>query len=92
VDSQQQDTDVPIIFPEWSFPFNDARIQRRDFRFDVLLKENEDEEHYDTQFNLFGDNAMNYEYWMIDPITNETIPKPVRVDPIVHYRRVQENG
>ena len=92
VDSEQQDTDEFIIFPEWSFPFNDARIQCRDFRFDVLLKENEDEENYDTQFNLFGDDAMDIDNWMIDPITNEVIPKPIKVHPIIHYRRLCENG
>lgn len=48
VDEDQQDTEEPIIFPEWSMPFNDQRILRRDFRFDVLLKENEDESMYDS--------------------------------------------
>lgn len=92
VDDEQQDTDQFIVFPEWSFPFNDARIQRRDFRLDVLLKENEDEQHYDTQFNLFGDDAMDIENWMIDPITSEVIPKPIKVYPIIPYRRLCENG
>ena len=92
VDDAQQDTDQFIVFPEWSFPFNDARIQRRDFRLDVLLKENEDEQHYDTQFNLFGDDAMDIDNWMIDPITNEVIPKPIKVYPIIPYRRLSENG
>ena len=91
VDENQQDTEIPIIFPEWTLPFNDARIKRRDYRFDVLLKENTDEENYDGQFNLFGDDAMDIENWMIDPITNETIPKPVKEYPAIHYRRVQEH-
>ena len=90
VDENQQDTDAFIVFPEWTLPFNDARIQRRDFRFDVLLKENEDEQNYDTQFNMFGD-AMDLENWMIDPVTNEMIPKPIKVYPIIHYRRLCEN-
>ena len=76
VDKNQEDTDEPIIFPEWTLPFNDARIKRRDYRFDVLLKENADEDNYDGQFNLFGDDAMDVDNWMIDPVTNETIPKP----------------
>lgn len=91
VDSNQQDTEEFIVFPEWSFPFNDARIQCRDFRLDVLLKENEDEENYDTQFNLFGDDPMDIENWMIDPITHETVPKPIHVHPIIPYRRLCEN-
>ena len=40
VDRNQLDTDKPIIFAEWTFPFNDYRVKRRDFRLDVLLKEN----------------------------------------------------
>lgn len=91
VDDKQQDTEEFIVFPEWSFPFNDARIQCRDFRFDVLLKENEDEENYDTQFNLFGNDAMDIDKWMIDPITKETVPKPINVHPIIPYRRLCEN-
>lgn len=90
VDSKQQDTYEYIIFPEWSFPFNDTRIQRRDFRLDVLLKENEDEKNYDTQFNMFGSSAMNIEHWMIDPITNQIVPRPVHVYPIIPYRRLCE--
>lgn len=91
VDDTQQDTEEFIVFPEWSFPFNDARIQCRDFRFDVLLKENEDEDNYDTQFNLFGDDPMDIDHWMIDPITHETVPKPIMVHPIIPYRRLCEN-
>ena len=92
VDEDQQDTEEPIIFPEWSLPFNDQRILRRDFRFDVLLKENEDESMYDSQFSIFGDDAMSTDFWMIDPITNETIPKPVKEYPLINYRRLAENG
>lgn len=91
VDDKQQDTEEFIVFPEWSFPFNDSRIQCRDFRLDVLLRENEDEENYDTQFNLFGDDAMDIDQWMIDPITNELVPKPINVHPIIPYRRLCEN-
>ena len=92
VDDQQQDTDVPIIFPEWTFPFNDSRIQRRDFRLDVLLKENPDKDNYGMQFSLFGDLATGMENWMIDPITNELVPKPVKEYPLTHYRRIAEHG
>lgn len=92
VDDQQQDTDKPIIFAEWTFPFNDARIKRRDFRLDVLLKDNKDDENYDGQFSIFGTDAMGMENWMIDPISNELIPKPVAEYPLVNYRRIAENG
>ena len=92
VDNQQRDTDKPIIFAEWTFPFNDGRIKRRDFRLDVLLKENKDDENYDGQFSIFDTDAMGIENWMIDPISNELIPKPVAEYPLVNYRRVAENG
>lgn len=92
VDENQQDTDKPIIFAEWTFPFNDYRIKRRDFRLDVLLKENKDDENYDGQFQLFSDDAMGFENWMIDPVTNELVPKPVAEYPLMHYKEVVNNG
>ena len=89
----QKDTEQYIVFPEWTFPFNDARIKRRDFRLDVLLKENNDCENYDGQFNLFSDDALDVEKWMIDPVTNELVPKPIQEYSVVSYRRlVEENG
>ncbi|MGN1114926.1 MAG: hypothetical protein ACI4RC_07390 [Oscillospiraceae bacterium] len=92
VDDKQQDTDEPIIFAEWSFPFNDSRIKRRDFRLDVLLKENDDENYYDTQLNLFADDSSNINNWMIDPVTNEMVPKPVAEYPLMNYKEVAKNG
>ena len=92
VDSQQKDTDKPIIFAEWTFPFNDGRIKRRDFRLDVLLKDNKDNENYDGQFSIFGTDAIDIENWMIDPISNELIPKPIAEYPLINYRRIAENG
>jgi hypothetical protein len=90
VDENGVDTSEPIIFPEWSF-VTGARIKRRDFRFDVLLKENEDPTMYDTQLSIFGDSANGAEYWTIDPVSNEPIPRPVKEFTPIHYRRVQEN-
>ena len=92
VDENQEDTNQFISFAEWTFPFNDARIKRRDFRLDVLLKENKDDENYDSQLSFFGDDAMDAENWMIDPITKELIPRPIKEYPLVHYRRIGENG
>lgn len=37
VDENQNDTKEPIIFSEWTLPFNDSRIQRRDYTFAELL-------------------------------------------------------
>lgn len=38
VDKKGNDLDTPIIFSEWTFPFNDARIQRKDYTLDELVK------------------------------------------------------
>ena len=86
-----EDTDDFIVFPEWSFPRNDSMVKRRDFRLDVLLRENDDSENYDS-FSLFDDDAMNLNYWETDPVTKEIIPKPIRVYPLIHYRRIAEHA
>ncbi len=92
VDKNQNDTTIPIIFPEWSFITNSPFIKRRDFRFDVLLKENDEEENY-MQYSLFADDAAtNSEFWEFDPVTNEQIPKPIKEYAQIHYRRVFEYG
>ena len=38
VDENGKDTSEPIVFSEWTFPFNDARIQRKDYSFAELLR------------------------------------------------------
>lgn len=91
VDNQQQDTDMPIIFPEWSL-VTGSKLKRRDFRLDVLLQENKDQENYDGQLSLFGSDAMGYENWMIDPVTKEMIPRPTKEYPPINYKKVQTNG
>ena len=90
VDENQADTEEPIIFPEWSF-VGVAQLKRRDYRFDVLLKEHPDENMYAEQFSIFSDDVMGTENWIIDPVTNELTPKPVREFAPIHYRRVNEN-
>lgn len=37
VDGDGCELNVPIIFSEWTFPFNDARMQRKDYTFAELL-------------------------------------------------------
>lgn len=78
----------PIIFSEWSL-VTGSMMKRRDFRLDVLLKENGDADMYEDQMSLFGgaDNGVN---WEIDPETNRPIPKPIREFPLTDYRRVQQ--
>lgn len=80
----------PIVFAEWSLVTGN-QIKRRDFRLDVLLKENPDDELYESQMSLFGfDSANNEDNWMIDPETNDPVPKPIKEYPLTDYRRVQD--
>lgn len=38
VDEKGNDIETPIVFSEWTFPFNDARMQRKDYTLDELVK------------------------------------------------------
>lgn len=40
-DEEGKESDMPIVFSEWTFPFNDARMQRKDYTFTELLEANE---------------------------------------------------
>lgn len=88
--SMEQSDGSPIIFAEWSM-INGFMLKRRDFRLDVLLKENDDENMYDNNLSLFSDDASYSDYWMIDPVTNEQVPKPVTEYTPIHYRKVIEH-
>lgn len=37
VDEAQNDTNIPIVFSEWTFPQNDEFLRRKDYTFDELL-------------------------------------------------------
>ena len=88
--TMEQADGSPIVFAEWSFVGN--QVKRRDFRLDVLLKENPDDNCYSDQLSLFADEADGADNWMIDPVTHEQIPKPLHEYELTDYRRVQENG
>ena len=91
VDEHTNDTDTPIIFSEWEF-VSETMVKRRDYRLDVLLKENPEPDQYSAQLSLFGDDAMAQDNWMIDPVTNEVRPKPVREFPATSYRRIAQDA
>ena len=91
VDENTNDTDTPIIFSEWEF-VSETMVKRRDYRLDVLLKENPEPDQYSAQLSLFGDDAMAQDNWMIDPVTNEVRPKPVREFPATSYRRIVQDA
>ena len=42
VDEQGNDTSVPIVFSEWTFPRNDAFLHRKDYTFAELLNAGEE--------------------------------------------------
>ena len=82
VDEKQNDTDNPIIFPEWSLI--GTKLKRRDFRLDVLLK-TKDKPQED---NLFGDELS--EHLSINPVTGEYMAEPVHIYPAIHYKKIKE--
>ncbi len=90
VDEKGSDTEEPIVFAEWSF-ISGSLVKRKDYRLDVLLRDNPDDEMYEMQYSLLGE-ASDIGSWMIDPVTNQTIPKPLKEYPATDYRRIWEHG
>jgi hypothetical protein len=89
VDEHQNDTDTPIIFPEWSLMLA-TKLKRRDFRLDVLLKANEmPEQRQNTLFD--AENDIN-RYLSENPVTKEYMAVPICEYPPINYRRIWENG
>ena len=80
VDENQQDTAEPIVFSEWTFPFNDARIQRKDYTFAELVnaEEQKNTKRKDAQQSLFEQKPNEEGIFLQQYIT--------------HYRRLNENG
>lgn len=81
VDSEGNDTEEPIIFSEWTFPFNDTRIQRKDYSFAELMAsaDNEAEVRETGQRSLF--------------IDEDDKAKPIFLKQyIFDYRRKQDHG
>ena len=81
VDEKQQDTKIPIVFSEWTFPFNDAMMHRKDYTMAELLSASEqtDEIKKTGQLSLFANE---------DGEVEPTFLKEY----ISHYRRIYENG
>lgn len=82
-----EDTEEPIIFPEWSFVMG-AKLKRRDFRLDVLLKANE-KPVKNIQKSLF-ETAEISKYLEVHPATGEYIPKPIKEYAPIHYKQISE--
>ena len=71
--TMEQSDGSPIVFAEWSFPTGNF-IKRRDFRLDVLLKENLDENCY-SELSLFAEEADGADNWMIFMLRNLSSPE-----------------
>ena len=89
VDEHQNDTDIPIIFPEWSLMLG-TKLKRRDFRLDVLLKANE--KPTQKQSTLFDTENDITRYLSENPVTKEYMAEPICEYPPINYRRIWENG
>ena len=89
VDENQCDTDLPIIFPEWSL-IQGTKLKRRNFRLDVMLKANDKPKTGQISLNDIPENIR--EFITLNPTTKEYMPLPICEYPPVHYRKVQENG
>lgn len=85
VDENQQDTNTPIIFPEWSLIMS-TKLKRRDFRLDVLLKANTKPQS--GEISLLDDELA--EYLSINPVTGEYMPEPIKIYPAVHYKQIMK--
>ncbi len=80
VDESGNDTTTPIVFSEWTLPFNDAYIHRKDYTFaELLLASNEEEKIKQTgQLSLFANEDGDVEPTLLKQY-------------ITHYRRLSEN-
>jgi len=89
VDESGIDTAEPIIFSEWTLPFNDARMQRSDYTFAELLTAEEESfkprKKGDQQEKML---LMPDEDIKVTPSAEGVFLKKY----ISHYRRVRENG
>ena len=88
VDAQGNDTDEYIIFPEWSFPRNDSKVKRRDFELGKLMDPSKAPQppKDENQLSLALDDE-----WEYDEETHAFIPKPIKVYPLIHFRRIAEH-
>lgn len=83
-DAEGKELEAPIVFSEWTFPFNDARMQRKDYTFAELLsaekpaKKKKDEIFvqrtlFEIEPELLDDEGRFLQQY------------------IAHYRRIQED-
>ena len=81
VDAQQNDTDEPIIFSEWTLAMG-TKVKRRDFRLDELL------EGQKQQMTLFGSSGSPTSEWEYDEEIQAYIPLPIREFPLMDIHQI----
>lgn len=86
VDENQQDTSIPIIFPEWSLMLG-TKLKRRDFRLDVMLKAGEKPKNVKQQSMFDRQDEIN-QYLSQNPVTGEYMAEPICEYPPINYRRI----
>lgn len=78
VDSNQNDTDEPIIFAEWSI-VSANKVKRRDFRLDELIEG----QNQHGQMSMFGASGSIVPQWEYDEELDAFIPLPIKEYPLV---------
>lgn len=81
VDNNQQDTEVPIIFSEWTLPFNDSRIQRKEYIFAELV---------DTRVQNVIEKDNHKQMELFDHVCSEGHKPILMKQYIFDYRRVKD--
>ena len=71
----------PIVFSEWSFPFNNSQIKRRDYTFSELLQTNPPDRR-----DMFSEPQL-----VSDLGADVFIPTPVKEFPPIHFLRVADD-
>lgn len=81
VDDEQKDTSEPIVFSEWTLPFNDSRMQRKDYTFAelLLLSDEETSRKAEGQFSLFANDDDEVEPTLLRQYISD-------------YRRIMDHG
>lgn len=83
VDEHQHDTSIPIMFSEWSRPFNDYRFKRSDFIYEEMIDEGKNELELVKKGSSKSTKLINNQ--------RAFIPEEVkREKKIVDYRKIQE--
>lgn len=85
-DATGEELDVPIVFSEWSFPFNDARMHRKDYTFANLLEA----EGATSQKRKQADEFVQGTLFDTEPDAQEEEGRFLQ-QYVAHYRRIQED-